>query len=286
VNILKNTAFIRKLIFILICGCFWVECSSAASVSSRARSKKKTVKKGVTAQAVYAFDYTKGKLLYSRNPHAKFHPASTVKLLTALVVMEQKKLSDRVVAGRQAVNIEPTKAGLNRGVSYSVEDLLEVMLAASANDAAVALAEGISGSEKAFAVLMNRKAKALGLRDSVFTNPTGLPDKRQVTSAYDLALIVRAAMNNPFIASVMKKKSVNISGSDGDQIQKFNHNKLLWRLSYPRVLGKTGYTRAAKHCYAGVAYYEDHKVAVVILKSQKPWADVCMILGVAPRRNK
>jgi D-alanyl-D-alanine carboxypeptidase len=286
VNILKNTVFIRKFILILICGCLWVECSSAASVSSQTRSKKKSVKREVTAQAAYAFDYTHRKVLYSRNAHVKFHPASTVKLLTALVVLDHKKRSDRVVVRQQAVHVEPTKAGLHRGVSYSVEDLLKVMLAASANDAAVALAQGVSGSEKAFAVLMNRKAKALGLRDSTFTNPTGLPDERQVTSAYDLALVVRVAMNNAFIASVMRKKSVAISGSDGSRIQKFNHNKLLWRLSYPRVLGKTGYTRAARHCYAGVAFYEDRKVAVVILKSRKPWADIYKILGVPSRRSK
>lgn len=285
-NILKHTDFVRKFIFILICGCIWVECSSAASVPSRSRSKKKSVAKVVTAQAAYAYDYTNRKVLYSRNAHAKFHPASTVKLLTALVVLEQKKLKDRIVVKAQAANVEPTKAGLRKGVSYSVEDLLNVMLAASANDAAVALALGVSGSERAFAVLMNKKAKKLGLRESIFKNPSGLPDKRQLTSAHDMALIVRAAMNNSFIASVMRKKSVSILGSDGRRIQKFNHNKLLWRLSYPKVLGKTGYTRSARHCYAGVAYYKNRKVAVVILKSRKPWADIYAILGVSSGRSK
>ena len=165
----------------------------------------------VTAQAVYAVDYTNRQVLFSRNPHGRFYPASTVKLLTALVVLDHKDLKDKVVVSGRATCVQPTKAGLTCGATYTVEDLLEVLLATSANDAAVALAEAVAGTQEKFAWMMNEKAKALGAKDSYFTNPTGLPDRRQLTSAYDLTLISRAAFSKPFIASVMKRKVVVIS---------------------------------------------------------------------------
>lgn len=251
----------------------------------KSSSSKKRYRPYVTAEAAYAVDYTNRKVLFKRNAHRKFYPASTVKLLTALVVLDNKGLDERVLITQNAVNVLPTKAGLSKGAYYSVQDLLKVLLAASANDAAVALAEAVAGSEKKFALLMNKKAKALGARESHFTNASGLPDKKQVTTAYDLAVISRAAFSRSFISSVMKQKNVTISGSDGKKITRPNHNKLLWRVSEPCVLVKTGYTRSAYHCYAGIAYYKDSRVSIVILKSRKPWSDICAILNI-PRKKK
>ncbi len=239
----------------------------------------------ITAQACFAFDYTNHRVLYERNAHKKLYPASTTKLLTALVVLDKLSLDDQVRVSSHATDVQPTKAGLERGVSYPVRDLLKVLLASSANDAAVALSEAVAGSEPAFAVLMNRKARALGAKDSHFENPTGLPDRRQVTTPYDLSLITRAALSNSVIASVMRQKSVSIRGSNGRTIVQPNHNKLLWRISDPCVLGKTGYTISAGHCYAGIAYYDDRQISVVILKSRKPWRDICLILGLPAKRT-
>ena len=240
---------------------------------------------GITAEGVYVVDYTNRHVLYARNKTVKFYPASTVKLLTGLVVLENKDLEDKVVVSSRAVGVEPTKAGLTRGSTYSVADLLRVLLATSANDAAVALAESVAGSESAFADLMNKKAKRLGMKNSHFVNPTGLPNKDQVTCAYDMALLVRAAFSNAFIKDVMSKKQVAIVGSDGRRIVRANHNKLLWRLDCPMVLGKTGYTRTAGHCYAGIAYYNDRRVSLVILRSRKPWQDIYSLLGVSSHKK-
>lgn len=252
--------------------------AGAPSVEARSakRSKGRSV---ITAQAVYAVDTTNRKVLYERNARSKFFPASTAKLLTALVVLDKLDLKDRVSVSARATAVSPTKAGLRRGVTYRVDDLLKVLLANSANDAGVALAEAVAGSESAFAALMNQKAKALGARSSHFENATGLPDSRQVTTAYDLSLITRAALGRKFIAAIMKQKVVTITGSDGQAITRQNHNKLLWRIDEPCVLGKTGYTKVAGHCYAGIAYYDDRRVSVVILKSRSPWQDICLILG-------
>lgn len=244
------------------------------------KTKQKKSTTSVTAQAVYAVDHTNRRVIFSRNAHQRFYPASTVKLLTALVVLDRLDLDEKVVVSRHAVGVQPTVAGLTRGATYSAKHLLEVLLATSANDAGVALAEAVAGSETAFAALMNDKARSLGARESHFTNPTGLPHNNQYTTAYDLSIITRAAFKNPFINRVMKKKSVTIEGSDGKSISRNNHNKLLWRVSEPCVLGKTGYTIAASHCYAGMAYYDDRSVSVVILKSRKPWQDICNILNI------
>lgn len=247
-------------------------------------AKKKEA--SVTAKAVYAVDYTNVKVLFSRNSRSRFQPASLVKLLTALVVLERMNLDESVCISSNAVAVEPTKAGLKKGVCYSVEDLLKVLVATSANDAGVALAEAVAGDEKKFAQLMNKKAQKLGAVDSNFTNATGLPDSKQLTTAYDYSIITREAFSHSFIASIMKKKYVTIKGDDGVVIRRRNHNKLLWQLSDPLVLGKTGYTRTAGHCYAGIAYYDDHRVSIVMLKSRKPWDDICLILGAASHKPR
>ncbi len=235
----------------------------------------------VTAQAVYAVDQSSGKVLCAKNARMRLYPASTVKLMTALVVLDRSDLKAEVLVSPRAANVEPTKAGLAVGASYSVGELLEVLLAASANDAAVALAEAVAGSEGEFAALMNAKARALGMRDSHFANATGLPNRSQRTSAHDLAVLTRTAFQHPVIATVMAKKYVTITDGAGRTIRRTNHNKLLWRVDRPQVLGKTGYTRSAQHCYAGIAYYDDRRVSLVILKSRKPWSDLFSLLGVS-----
>lgn len=273
-NIIKNITSARKFLAIFLIGNIFL------FGAREAEAKKATA---ITARAGYAVDSSSKKVLFSRNPKMKFYPASTVKLLTALVVLDNMKLKGSIRVSERASSVAPTKAGLTRGASYSVSELLKVLLATSANDAGVALAEAVSGSQERFALLMNKKARALGCRNSNFTNPTGLPDKRQLTTAYDLYLITRAAFNDPFIASVMRQKNVTIAGSDGKTITLRNHNKLLWKMLEPCVLGKTGYTRSAGHCYAGLATYDDGRVIVVILKSRNPYADIRRILSKRPK---
>jgi len=265
------------LVFVV---CVTATCTAWASAAASGRECT------VTAQAVYAVDHATGKVLCAKNSRMKLYPASTAKLMTAIVVLERKDVTEEVRVSSRAANAEPTRAGLTEGTSHSVEELLELLLATSANDAAVALAEAVAGSEDEFAGLMNRKARELGMKDSHFANATGLPDKSQVSSAHDLALLSRAAFGHPFIEKVMAQKRVTVTGSDGKMISRANHNKLLWRLDNPRVLGKTGYTRLAQHCYAGIAYYDDRRVSLVILKSRQPWADIYALLGVSKRARR
>jgi len=239
----------------------------------------------VTALAVYAVNQTDGKVLCAKNARRRLYPASTLKLMTALVVLDRKDVTEEIRVSSRAANAEPTRAGLTEGSSHSTGDLLAVLLATSANDAAVALAEAVAGSEAEFAGLMNRKARELGMKETHFTNATGLPDRSQTSSAHDLAILTLAAFRHPFIEKVMAQKRVIITGSDGKRISRVSHNKMLWRMDHPQILGKTGYTRSAQHCYAGIAYYDDRRVSLVILKSRRPWADIYSLLGV-PRKAR
>jgi len=262
-------------------------CLVLFSVSATALARKASssgASCGVTAQGVYAVDYTNRRVLMCRRARTAYCPASTVKLLTALVVLEEKALDDRVRVSHKATRVEPTRAGLKAGVTYSVADLVEALVATSANDAGVALAEEVAGSEAAFAALMNKKARALGAKASHFTNATGLPDAKMKTTPYDFSIITREAFSHPFIVKAMKKKYVTIRGSDGRAIRRRNHNRFLWRRTYPEVLVKTGYTRSARHCYAGIAYFDDYRVSFVLFKSRRPWDDIERILGVRPKK--
>ncbi|MCM8762976.1 MAG: D-alanyl-D-alanine carboxypeptidase, partial [Candidatus Omnitrophica bacterium] len=136
-------------------------------------------------------------------------------------------------------------------------------------------AESIAGSEENFARLRNRKANALGMRYTHFVNASGLPDKkrRQYSTAYDLALLMRYALRNKIFDRIISTKSAVISGSDGKRIYLTNHNKLL--KTQPKfIVGKTGYTLEAKHCFLGADYGVRKNIVFSILYSRNPWQDI------------
>jgi len=234
--------------------------------------------RNVTARSAVVMDLDNKKVIYARNPNLKLAPASTTKLVTALVVLDRLGLNDIVQISKDAASVVPSKANLKAGASYKVQDLLCALLISSANDAAVALAEAASGSEAEFAKLMNDKARSLGANSSNFLTASGLPKKGQYSTAFDLALIAGKALSQPLIKETLSKKYVWIVGSDGRRVLLKNHNKLLWRMPSPVVLGKTGYTAKAKHCFAGVADCNNRRVAIAVLKSRRPWYDIRAIL--------
>jgi len=169
---------------------------------------------------------------------------------------------------------------LSEKESYKVSDLLLCLLMSSANDAGVALAEAMAGTEFRFSLLMNKKAKSWGAKNSFFLNATGLPEykKRQYSTAYDLALFMRKCIEYPALTQMMQKKYATISGSDGKVIKLRNHNKFLWRSSND-LIGKTGYTRRAKHCFLGLFSKGNKKLIVAIQGSRKPWDDLEYLIG-------
>jgi D-alanyl-D-alanine carboxypeptidase len=216
------------------------------------------------------------RLIYSKNPRQRLSPASTAKIMTALVVLKKSNLKKKVKVSKLATTMEPSKVYLKEGELYLTEDLLKAILLSSGNDASAALAESVAGSEEKFAELMNRMAKAIGAKDTNFRNSNGLPAEGQYSTAYDLALIVREAMKNRVFTDIMKMKHSEIQElTTGRRIKLKNHNKTLWNEESYVILGKTGYTRKAGHCFAGyVRYNRWQKMIVVMLKSKNMWPDV------------
>ena len=142
----------------------------------------------ITAKSAIVMDLRRNKILYEKDANLRLAPASTTKIMTAVIVLEHGGLDRVLTVSRKASNIEPSKLGLKRNIQYKTEDLLAAVVMSSSNDAAIVLAEGIAGTEEEFVVLMNIKAKALGMENTRFANSTGLPSKKeeQYSSAYEI----------------------------------------------------------------------------------------------------
>lgn len=243
----------------------------------RANADNKQVINGESAVLMDAYN---GQVLYQKNMNQKMYPASTTKILTAILALEMGKLNDVVKVSYEASSTSGSAIGLQKGERIKLEDLLYALMLTSANDAALAIAEHLGGSESGFTRLMNEKAKFIGAKNSNFKNPNGLPDKNHYTTAYDLALIARYAMENPTFRKIVAARVKVIQREiPKSQVYLYNHNKLLW--SYPGAIGiKTGYTVDAGQCLVAFAQRENRKLIAVVLKSQGAnlWTDVKSLL--------
>ena len=225
-----------------------------------------TLAKGIRSRSAVVMQESTGEILYAKNPHLRQPPASTTKLITAIIVVENANLSDVVTISRNASKVSPHKAGLREGDQVTVEELLYAALLDSANDAAVALSEVVAGSEKKFVALMNRKACAIGAVNTRFINSSGLPGQGQYTTAYDLAKIMSYVLRYPKLKEIIGTRVAEISTENGHSIFLRNRNMLLW--SEEDLLGgKTGYTREAMHCFVCASERENETVIVAVLGS-------------------
>lgn len=208
-----------------------------------------------------------GEYLYEQNAAQKLPIASTTKLMTALVVVESCGLDDPVEILPEYCGVEGSSMYLRPGERYSVRELLTGLLLASGNDAAVALACFCSGDIASFSEKMNRKAELLGMHDSHFLNPHGLTEPEHYSTARDLALLMREAMHDETLSSLLGLQKAVVGG------QTFlNHNKLLTR--YPGCIGgKTGYTELAGRCLVSCAERDGLRLICVTLKDPDDWTD-------------
>jgi len=263
--------------------CFFVlfNCSSQAFSKTSKKSSKKQL---FTAPSAILVDVTRNKIIFSRQIHKKYPPASTIKILSALIALEELGYNSEVGISRKASLAEPSKVWLPEGAIFNSFDLISAVLISSANDASVALAEAVSGNEQAFAKKMNKKAKSFGTKNSNFTNASGLPSKSQYSTAYDLYRITKFALQRKDICNIMRKKREEIKGTKGNEINLVNHNKLLFKKSYPTVLLKTGYTKSAGHCYCGKIYYNGREYVFAFLKSRKPWKDIDYLISLIKKQ--
>ncbi len=189
-----------------------------------------------------------GTIIDSRHANARLAPASTTKLITAMVVLDSLCPDMPVTISKHAAKVHSIRPRLQAGEEMAVNDLLRLALMQSINSAAVALAEATAGSESDFVVMMNNKASEIGATNTLFSNASGLPNGRQYITASDLVLILKAALTYPLIREILSEKSAVITTAGGRDIFIENTNNLLWQ-DENMIGGKTGYTGTARHCF-------------------------------------
>ena len=229
-------------------------------------------------------DLDSGKILYSKNANTRMYPASTTKIMTAILTIENCQLTDTAVASHNAIYSVPsgyTHASIQEGEELTIEQLLNVLLIPSANEAASILAEHIAGSVEAFADMMNEKAVEIGCKDTHFVNPNGVHDENHYSTAYDLALIGKYAMQYDVFRDIASKTSCSLPATDKypREDRLFNTTNDLLRENYSRAAnnyyypyataGKTGYTDAAQNCIVATAKKDDISLLAVVLHGER-----------------
>jgi serine-type D-Ala-D-Ala carboxypeptidase (penicillin-binding protein 5/6) len=217
-------------------------------------------------------DLDTGEVLWRRNPTRRLPIASLTKMMTALLVARRVAPGDRVRITREALHYTGSGRGvLRRGRRVPVETLLHGLLLASGNDAAIALAIRVSGSQRAFVARMNQAAQRMGLPCTRFASPSGIVDRGNHSCAADLAVLARAVLDRPRLARIVRRRRAVLPFAiKGGRIFLYNHNPLL-RRGYPGTLGvKTGYTRAAGRCIVAAARRNGRRLGVVLLHSPDP----------------
>jgi len=220
----------------------------------------------IASQAAVVMDASTGEILYGKNSTEFLPPASTAKLMTAIVVMEKANLTDIVTISQRASQAHRVKAGFRKGDRVTIEGLLYAALVKSANDAAVALAEAAAGSEECFVSLMNQKAASIGAVNTKFVNATGLPGGDQHITAIDLSIMMKCVMNHPRLKEILSTPAAEVLTEKGKAILLRNTDKLLWS-DEEIIAGKTGYTYTAKHCFVFAAERNKKTIIVSLLGS-------------------
>lgn len=234
-----------------------------------------------SAISAILLDNRTNKVLYKKEENKKMYPASTTKILTAILVLENCNLNDVVTSSYNAIMSVPegySIAKIQIGEQLTVEQLLELLLVYSANDAANVLAEYVGGSTDSFVAMMNTKINELGLTDSHFTNPYGLHDENHYTTAHDLAIIMQYCLKNENFRKIAGQASCAIPATNLYGPRSFDStNELLipGNPYYYKYLttGKTGFTSPAKECLVSSAYRDDLELICVVLGSDNRFSD-------------
>ena len=222
---------------------------------------------GTSASAAILMDADSGRVLYEQNADARMLIASTTKILTALVAIREGNLSDVVTVTREAALTEGSSMYLKEGEQLTLETLLYGLMLCSGNDAAVAIADHVGGSQEAFVQRMNETARELGMEHSSFANPNGLDAETHYSTARDMAKLACAAVKNETLLRIASTKSVTIGGRTMT-----NHNKLLGYGAGCIGL-KTGYTRAAGRTLVSCCQRNGQRLVAVTLQDGNDWAD-------------
>lgn len=250
--------------------------SLACPANAEARHKKRYYRQALpSALSALLLDSTTNTVLFEKNSQRPIYPASTTKVMTALLVLEKLPLDSMVTVSPTAIDVQETKLNLKPGEQYRVRDLLFAILLKSANDAANVLAEAVGGTQNAFVAMMNAKAKQLGATRTCFANANGLPSASvQYTTAKDMAIILREALKNPVFNRIITYKYRIIYAKDGRRHFLKSHNRALFMNWKRDVYGKTGFTLQAQQCFIGYIPKEGHVLIIAVFDSRKRWEDV------------
>lgn len=249
----------------------------ADSDTTTSTSDNKIQNLSIYSDAAILMDSKTGKILYEKNSNEKKYPASTTKILTAIIAIENCNLSDTISASYNAIMSIPSGysiAEIKENEVLTVEQLLNVFLIHSANEAGYILAEHISGSISNFADLMNQKALEIGCTDTHFTNPSGIQDENHYSTAHDMALISQYCMKNETFRQIVCKTSYTLEPTDKTPEERYfvTTNDLIKTSSeyyYPYCIGiKTGYTSKAKNCLISASQKDGLELITVVLGAE------------------
>lgn len=233
---------------------------------------------GISSEAVILIENKTGKVLYEKNSEQKMYPASTTKILTAIIAIEKGNLEENVTVSKSALaQMKPgySTAYLVEGEIISVENLLKVLLVHSANDASNVLAEHISGSIDEFVNLMNEKLKELGCDNTHFVTTNGLHDDNHFTTAKDMATLARYCMKNATFRKIVSMRSCTIPATNKSGLRTYKNTNDLLNLTspyyYPSCIGiKTGFTSEAKNCLISACNKDGLQLIAVVLGAPQP----------------
>lgn len=242
------------------------------------------------AKSAVLIDGDSGRILYEKSAHNKVSVASTTKIMTCIIVIENGNLGDMVTPSDYAIAMPKVKMHLDSKDKYKLEGLLYAMMLESYNDVAVAVAEHIAGSVEKFAELMNIKAKDIGMKDTNFVTPNGLDAKNQYSTAYDMALLGMYATNNELFVKITNTRNYSFVSENGRRVSVSNKDAFLDKMS--DAIGiKTGFTGNAGYCFVGALKNENKKLISCVLACGWPpnkgykWNDTLSLMKYGENYN-
>ena len=231
----------------------------------------------VTARAAIVLDQTTGRILFSKNAYEQLPMASTTKIMTAILAIESGRLDETVTVSEYASLVEGSSIDLEAGEKKTLEELLYGLILQSGNDAAVAIAEHLSGSVEEFAKAMTARSRELGANGTSFANPHGLNDENHYTTAYDLALIASHAMSLPKFREVASTREKKISWTGRPMTGSCTTEQAVNHVRGAEGI-KTGWTTPAGRCFVGAASREGWRLISVVLNAPQMWEDTITLL--------
>lgn len=237
--------------------------SSLVQAASRQVRAERLRPPHVNARAAIVYDATDGQILYAKSADHPYYPASTTKLMTAILLVTHTQPDDPIYLGPKAARQAKVRLGVKPGTTMTSDEALRAILMKSANDVAYAIAETVGGSQEGFARMMNLKARLIGCRNTSFVTPNGLHDDDHRSSAHDIALILAEAIRYPRIINAMQTTHCTVAGKS---VQ--NGNRLIYVKQAPFgeiIGGKTGFTSKAMYCLAFAVRQHGHvRISVVL----------------------